>query len=193
MTTDYYDANSEKFYTATVDVDVADLYVPFTDRLPDGACILDAGCGSGRDALAFLKCGYQVDAFDASAEMARFASDLTGLCVRQLRFDQFDLEDTYDGIWCCASLLHIPFPSLVFQMSLLAGGLKPGGIWFVSFKYGYGEREKDGRLFTDLNEEGLRSVVSQLNSIEIDQVWTSEDVRPGRSEKWLNAILLKAV
>ena len=43
------------------------------DGLPAGARILDAGCGSGRDAKAFAALGHRVTAFDASPELAALA------------------------------------------------------------------------------------------------------------------------
>ena len=44
----------------------------------NGASILDLGCGSGRDSLYFLEKGYIVTSVDASEEMVRLSSELTG-------------------------------------------------------------------------------------------------------------------
>ena len=44
------------------------LYQPFLEQLAHDAYILDLGCGSGRDTLAFRKKGYHVDAIDYSEE-----------------------------------------------------------------------------------------------------------------------------
>ena len=73
----------------------------------------------------------------------------------------------------------------------LADALKPNGIWYLSFKYGDTQREKDGRLFTDINEQRLTELVSSLSNIDISSTWITEDNRPDRNEKWLNAILIK--
>ena len=83
----YYDRNAEEFAAGTVNADMQELRAGFLKYLRPGAKILDAGCGSGRDALAFLKAGYEVDAFDGSAQMCRIASERTGISVRQLRFE----------------------------------------------------------------------------------------------------------
>jgi hypothetical protein len=74
----------------------------------------------------------------------------------------------------------------------LAAALKPNGIWYLSFKYGDTQRNKAGRLFTDVNEEPLSNLAQSLHSIEIQQTWVTEDNRPYRDEKWLNAILLES-
>ena len=191
MTKDFYEKNARRFFENTVNVDVAELYEPFISRLQRGARVLDAGCGSGRDSLAFLKMGYRVDAFDSSAEMTRLAACLTGLPVERKQFDEFNRVECYDGIWCCASLLHVPLADLVDQMSNLEKGLKKDGIWYVSFKYGNGEREKDGRHFTDLNEKSLKKLILSIGEVVLDSIWTSDDARPDRSDKWINAILKK--
>ena len=191
MNSDYYNKNADSYYKDTVNLNMNELYQEFTSNLCDGAKILDAGCGSGRDTLAFLKMGYQVDAFDASFEMVKLVAKQTGLDVQQKRFEEIESVNHYDGIWCCASLLHVPLLDLPKIMLKLARSLKPCGIWYVSFKHGKKEREKDGRHFTDLNKQSLKQLVSQVKNVNILKMWITEDARPKRSDKWLNAILKK--
>lgn len=191
MTIDYYQNNADEFFNGTINVDMSNIYQHFTRDLPTGALILDAGCGSGRDSKAFLVMGYKVDAFDASSEMVKRASEYTGLDVKHAVFDDVTAVDKYDGIWCCASLLHVPESDLPTTLTKLAVALKPNGIWYLSFKYGDTQREKDGRSFTDINEHRLTELVSSLSNIDISSTWITEDNRPDRNEKWLNAILVK--
>ena len=100
----FYDEHSEQFIENTLNVDMSSLYSEFTAYLPKNAKVLDAGCGSGRDSLAFLKMGYDVSAFDASNEMVKYASKLTGISVKQLNFDQLKSNkrsdnDGYSEMW----------------------------------------------------------------------------------------------
>lgn len=192
MTINYYQHNADSFFTATVAVDMSSLYAPFVEALTPPELILDAGCGSGRDAKAFAEMGYRVEAFDASSEMVARAARYSGLPVRQRSFADISETARYDGIWCCASLLHVPGDELPGVMQRLSTALKPGGVWYVSFKYGTGEREKEGRRFTDLDEAGLTALVAALADIDITRMWQTLDKRPDRSETWLNALLLKA-
>lgn len=192
MTINYYQQNADSFFSTTVSVDMSSLYAPFIEALIPPQLILDAGCGSGRDAKAFAAMGYQVEAFDASSEMVARATQYSGLPVQQRSFADVHETARYDGIWCCASLLHVPADELPAAMQQLATALKSGGIWYVSFKYGTGEREKDGRRFTDLDEAGLTTLVAEIADMGITQMWRTEDKRPDRSEIWLNALLLKA-
>ncbi|MGS0758452.1 class I SAM-dependent methyltransferase, partial [Roseateles sp. GG27B] len=68
----------------------------------------DAGCGSGRDAKAFTEQGFSVAAFDASPALAALASEHSGIAVTVRTFSEVSEIASYDGIWACASLLHLP-------------------------------------------------------------------------------------
>ena len=191
MTIEFYQENADTFFDGTVNVDMAHIYQRFIENLPAGATILDAGCGSGRDTKAFLDMGFKVDAIDASSEMVERATAHTGIDVKLARFDEVEAVEKYDGIWTCASLLHVPEVELLDTLNVLGKSLKPGGVWYLSFKYGDCQREKDGRLFTDLNEERYDKLLKNLSQFQSIQLWYTEDCRPGRSERWLNAIWLR--
>jgi 2-polyprenyl-3-methyl-5-hydroxy-6-metoxy-1,4-benzoquinol methylase len=191
MTIEYYQQNADEFFNGTINVDMSNIYQHFTKDLHANALILDAGCGSGRDSKAFLDMGYKVDAFDASSEIVKLASKHTGLDVKHAVFDDVTAIDKYDAIWCCASLLHVPEDDLPTTLAKLAAALKSNGIWYLSFKYGDVQREKDGRLFTDINEERLATLVSDIPHVEVKRTWITEDNRPERNEIWLNTVLKK--
>ena len=74
---DYYDDHASEFIADTLSVDMEEVYKPFLSRVPPGGRILDAGCGSGRDMLAFHNKGYDVVSTDASAKMVEMAKLLT--------------------------------------------------------------------------------------------------------------------
>ena len=80
----YYDAHAKEYAALTVKADMSPAYDRFLAYLPAGAAILDAGCGSGRDSLCFMKKGYDVTMLDASEAMCKCAEALTGqkaLCM----------------------------------------------------------------------------------------------------------------
>lgn len=103
----YYRDHAQAFFKRTAHENVEELYSRFLPLLPTGAHIFDAGCGSGRDTKAFAERGYQVTAMDASAEMAALAEEFSGQPVRVMRFQAVDYVEAFDGIWTCASLLHV--------------------------------------------------------------------------------------
>ena len=190
-TIDYYNKHAEEFTASTFEVDMESLYQPFLAELPEGARILDVGCGSGRDTLAFKNKGYQVDAIDYSEELVKKATQLTGIPVRLQSFYEIDADQAYDGIWACASLLHCERTRLKEVIGKLVSALKPNGVLYMSFKYGDSDREKDGRQFTDLNEEQAEALRKQFNHVQQIKQWVTIDQRPERQEKWLNLIWKK--
>ncbi len=192
MSTDYYNHNAQIFFDNTIDVDMTPLYQHFVSRLPAYAKVVDAGCGSGRDSKYFLSLGYEVTAFDASKELVILASQNTIHPIIHSTFLNCRLDDnSQDGIWACASLLHVPYQELRETFSHLSKALKPHGIFYCSFKYGADEIERDGRRFTNLNENEIKKLLMPVD-LHIDTLWITEDRRPGReNEQWLNAILIK--
>lgn len=187
----YYNRNALQFIEDTQDVDLQSLYAPFLAELPPKAHILDAGCGSGRDARAFKQMGYQVGAFDANEKLANHASQLLGIPVPVMRFEELDELACYDGIWACASLLHLREHQLPDAFERLWRALKPRGVLYCSFKVGQGERQDQGRHFTDADELRVDVWTSNLPNLTRSVTWTTEDRRPGRRERWLNVLLSK--
>ena len=192
-TRDYYERNAEDYFTTTVNAKLSTAYRLFLGSLPKNARILDAGCGSGRDTAVFLRRGYDVSAFDASAAFCRLSSRLTGVSTRQLRFQEFDEIEQYDGIWACASLLHVPRVELLDCISRLVGALKPGGVMYVSFKHGSGERfAPEGRFFTDLTPDDLQSLLDELGGTGTEQLWVTAGTDVcGDPTRWVNAVVRK--
>lgn len=188
----YYADNARDFFDNTHDKDMDEIYRKFLPLLPKKSYILDAGCGSGRDSLYFLSQGYSVDAIDASAEMAALATTHIRKKVKCLAFDEIETVESYEAVWAAASLLHIPYTRLPKTFSRLAKTLKEDGILYASFKYGEGEYVKEGRHFTCLNEARTTALLQQIDGLQLQRLWLSDDVRQERKgEKWLNLIAKK--
>lgn len=145
----------------------------------------------GRDTLAFKKKGYQVEAIDYSTELVEKARELTGIEVRQQSFYELNKVAKYDGIWACASLLHCERDRLTEVLGRIFKALKPNGVCYMSFKYGNTDREKEGRSFTDLNEQQAHDLLKQIDQALLLQQWITVDKRPDRTEEWLNILIRK--
>ncbi|MCF7983815.1 MAG: class I SAM-dependent methyltransferase, partial [Thiohalocapsa sp.] len=98
---DYYERNAAAFFAETVAVDMGSLHRRFLSRLPERAAILDAGCGSGRDARAFAALGHQITAFDACPGLVALAEAHLGQTVHCLQLRDIAWERQFDGIWAC--------------------------------------------------------------------------------------------
>ncbi len=189
----YYAGNAQEFFDNTHDKEMSGIYQKFLPLIPVYGSILDAGCGSGRDSHYFLSQGYSVEAFDASKEMAALAAAYIDQEVQCHTFDAIQDLERYDGIWAAASLLHLPFSELARTFEQLSKALKKGGLFYASFKYGEQEYTKEGRHFTPLNEEMTDLLFRQIDSLQLLEIWFSDDVRQERKgEKWLNLLCRKS-
>ncbi|MBQ9256333.1 MAG: class I SAM-dependent methyltransferase, partial [Acidaminococcaceae bacterium] len=93
--------------------------------------ILDAGCGSGRDSLFFMRQGYRVTMLDASAAMCRCAEKLTGQKALHKTFAEINFDKQFDGIWACASLLHVSEKELENVLVKFHRALKRDGVLYA--------------------------------------------------------------
>lgn len=190
-TLNYYNQNADLFIEGTVSVNFKEVQDKFLQML-SGKKILDFGCGSGRDTIYFLKSGFDVTATDGSEELCKYASEYTGIQVKQMLFQDLDDVDYYDGIWACSSILHLSKNELRIVMNKMSRALKSGGIIYTSFKYGNFEGERNGRFFTDFTIDEFTDFVKDVKEMAIEEYWITGDVRPGRGdERWLNLILRK--
>lgn len=189
LTQDYYTNNAKDFAAATFDVDVSPIRERFLKYIPVGGRILDAGCGSGRDALAFSQAGYAVSAFDAIPEMVEEARQRTGMKVECTTFQKLDALRKYDGVWASASLLHVPLIEMADVFLRLSWALTPSGTLYCSFKLGEGEVERNGRTFSCFTNDSFLKFLDS-SPFEVNEIWASTDVRVGREDEvWLNTIL----
>ena len=191
-TLDYYNQNAKEFIDGTVSVDFRHIQNMFLELLPEHARILDFGCGSGRDTKYFLEQGYTVDAIDGSLELCKATSEYLGIPVKYMLFQELNEKEKYDGIWACASILHVKreeLPDIIRKMSLAT---KVSGIIYLSFKYGDFEGERNGRYFTDMTEASIAELLTDFPEFTVEKQWITGDVRAGRGdERWLNMILRK--
>tara|TARA_B100001250_G_scaffold31983_1_gene26126 strand:- start:12 stop:605 length:594 start_codon:yes stop_codon:yes gene_type:complete len=193
QTIDYYNKNSEKFYKNTVHIDLSELYPKFLRHIPDNGTILDLGCGSGRDSLYFLEKGYIVTSVDASEEMVRLSSELTGQKTQYLRMQDIEFKNEFNGIWACASLLHIDKKLTESVFNILCNALRDDGVLYASYKYGKGTSILEDRYYNNYDETSFAEVIDNVNNFEILTYWITKDLRPDRiDEKWLNVILKKS-
>jgi SAM-dependent methyltransferase len=192
-TMSYYESHSQAYAEKTLAVDMSNLYLRFLNKVPIHGTILDAGSGSGRDTLKFLDKGYRVEAFDASPKLAALSTKLTGVPTRVTRFQELDIRCRYDGIWACASLLHLRRDELVDAFQRLRLALKSCGILYTSFKAGTEERiASDGRRFIDMNEERIKSIIAKVPQFLISDIWLTSGEGPFSGQgDWLNLLFEK--
>ena len=196
-TLNYYDKNTVEFAIQTAHIDMHDLYALFISQLPqrDTQCILDVGCGSGRDASYFAKQGYEVTAIDASAELIQWArqhhmsSRISWVHLDLSSIEKQAWENKFTGIWACASLLHVPFLELPFIINSLLDTFTDDGVMYLSFKYGQGERVDNARFFCDMNETRWKTIVTKIPQVIEYDIWLSADKRADCKNAWFNVMI----
>lgn len=142
--------------------------------------------------LSIFEKGMVVDAIDGSVNLCKLASEYTGIKVQNILFQELDEQEKYDGIWACASILHLSKEELSVVLDKMIAALKKNGIIYTSFKYGDFEGERNGRYFIDFTVESFKEFIENVADVEIVEYWITGDVRQGRGEeRWLNIILQK--
>jgi len=132
--------------------------IGFLELLPQGASILELGCGAGNHAAEMLARGFAVRATDGSPEMAQAASRRLNHPVEAMRFDQLNSREAYDGVWASACLLHVPRDELAGILARIHRALKAGGVFYASYKSGEGDgRDSLGRYYNYPSEEWLHA------------------------------------
>lgn len=190
MNIKFYDENADNFFDDTAHIDMSDLHGKFCLLLPDKGKLLDLGCGSGRDVKAFIERGYDVIGLDGSFKLVQRAREFTKAEIIHDDFENLSFKNQFDGIWACASLLHVERKKIPQVLNLIKKALKKDGVLYMSFKEGNGDRAKNKRTFTDMTIELLEPIISNSGMVLVD-AWTTDDVRPNKKESWLNVFVRK--
>lgn len=160
--------SSERFWGEEMD--------KFTQLLPTGK-ILEIGSGGGRDAKELIANGYEYTGTDVSQgllEEARNANP-NATFLHQSVYDLDFPNDTFDGFWASAVLLHIPKERIDEALGKLHNVVRNDGIGFISIKQGEGQKieedepdmeEKRTRLFAYWKDEEFQEVLNR-NSFEV--------------------------
>jgi SAM-dependent methyltransferase len=119
----------------------ADLLAGLAERLPRGAAVADLGCGPAVDGTLLAGTGFRVAGLDRSAGMLAVAARALPGRVAQADLRSLPLATAaLDGIWCSASLLHVPTGQTPAVLAEFARVLRPGGHLALATAVGDGTR-----------------------------------------------------
>lgn len=162
-TLEYYNKNAEIYCEQTLIGNLQENYNKFLKHLPQGAFVLDFGCGSGRDSKYFLDNGYKVKAIDGSIEICKLASKYINQEVDCMKFEELEDINTYDGIWACSSILHVEKENLPNILCKMIESLKVNGIIYTSFKIGTGYEIKENKYYNYVTKEEMEQTLNELS------------------------------
>jgi len=189
-TIEFYDENADAYANTTAFLDLTPIYAEFRELVPSGR-ILDAGCGAGRDTRFFIENGYIVIAFDASIGMVRKCLEYPHAYCIHRSFSEIAFNEEFDGVWACASLLHLPFEDAKAAVAKLSTALKPKGVMFVSVKSGKGNSWLKDRYFQYYDDETIHGLFAHDPRLEISKTWHSNSTGPDGDQEidWINVFL----
>lgn len=109
----------------------------FRQQLADGARVLDAGCGHGRDTHHLRELGLNAIGLDRSLNLLREAQrrGAAPWCLGDLRQLPF-ANDVFHGVWACASLLHLPKEEMPLALRELQRVMIQDGTLWLAVKAG---------------------------------------------------------
>ena len=183
----YYDKNHQEFINNTINKDMSELYSIFLKDFKARGTILDLGCGPGRDLKYFNNNGYKAIGLEPSNELAEYARSHAKCEVLDVTIENYEPLDKFDGIWACASLLHLETPTLKEVLKKITSLMNEKSIFYCSFKYGDFEGERNGRFFNDQTFESLKELLP--SNLLIEKHWITKDKRSNRENRWLNVLL----
>jgi SAM-dependent methyltransferase len=165
----------------------------FMTALPAGAAVLELGCGAGGDSEAMLSRGFDVTPTDGAPQMARQAERRLGRPVAVLLFGDLDARERYDGVWASACLLHVPRTDLPAVLGRIHAALRPGGLFFASFKAGAGEgRDRFDRYYNYPSTDLLRAAYAIVPWARVDIQARAGGGYDGLPTDWLFVTAAKA-
>jgi len=109
----------------------------FLQLVGSRAHLLDLGCGPGRDMAWFESQGATVAGTDLSRRMLDLARPRVRGHLVQMDLGRLGFPSIcFHGVWCNASLLHLPKRQAALALSEIGRILVPGGILFLAIQEG---------------------------------------------------------
>lgn len=186
---EYYEINAKQYAAETFSSDMSEQYQRFLPLLREQAKILDVGSGSGRDACYFRKQGYQVTALEPSKNLCKEIVEVFSGEVVCSDIQNYQPDKRFDGIWACASLLHLQEKEVLSFFEKIDLYLNDEGIVYLSGKNGISTgKAADGRYFLEFTEELTEKILAVNERVRMEQLWYTGDVNGREGFRWMNVI-----
>lgn len=173
-----YNKIAEEFNQRNAELFWVDQIKTFKNLVPHGK-IIDIGCGTGRDGEEFVE-RYEYVGVDASEGMLTIAQKRVPKgTFKQMDFYTLEFPDnTFDGFWAAASLLHVPKKEINIVLQEIYRITKEKGVGFISIKEktileeGIIKEEKMGgieRYFSFYTQEEFKKILEVNNFTILEQ------------------------
>jgi len=195
-TLNYYSAHAPQIAQRYEDAP-SSLAPRFSSSFHAGGRVLDIGSGSGRDLAELARQGFQPFGVDGTPEFVELAQqyhpELKGRVVHG-RLPDFivPFNGEFDGVLCCAVLMHIDSTELFNAALTIKRCLKVNGRLLISVPSQRSDTKEDdrdanGRLFKNYHPGYLRLIFERLGFSLIDQ-WGNTDAMSRQGIEWVSLL-----
>ncbi|WP_199438636.1 class I SAM-dependent methyltransferase [Vibrio owensii] len=184
MSRRYYQEENLNYIKQTINLPMEEHTLPFMEHVADngGNRILDVGCGSGRDLKTFTHNEFDCLGVEPDEFFAEYAELFSGAKVAHCDIRHFVSDKKFDGVWCSASLIHIPREELTGVLERLGNLMHKDSIFYASFKLG--KDYSDGRRdFTCFDRDGIHQLFHE-SPLKVSIVYLSS----GNGSSWINVL-----
>lgn len=174
------------------------LQAQFPLAFAQGARVLDIGCGSGRDAAILQSMGcdvYGVEPTQALREAAVAAHPSLSGRISDAGLPNLGVPfgGEFDGVLCCAVLMHLPQHQLFDAAFAIRQVLKSNGRLLISLPLSRGEalqddRDTHGRLFKSYAPDEIALLFERLGFQEVGR-WQNADAMARAGTTWYTVLL----
>ncbi len=193
-TIDHYTHHAQSYQAGTLDHDVSQNITALLAAIqsPPPWRVLDFGCGPGRDLRTFTELGHHAVGLDGAAPFVAMARAYSGCEVWQQNFLELDLPaESFDGVYACATLFHVPRTALPQVLAQLHHTLKPDGVLFCSNPHGRDQEGFSGsRYGAYLSLETWRNLLTNAGFVELSHFFRPPGV-PRAQQIWLASVWRK--
>ncbi|WP_316014771.1 GFA family protein [Roseobacter sp. HKCCA0434] len=149
----FYDENAADYAAYSDATEAHPRLARWIDTLPEGARVLDLGCGTGWAAAQIGRAGFDVRAMDGSRGLAEEALQRHGIEVEIVDFAELSEKAAFEAVWAFFSLQHAPRDRMPDHLRRIWEATTPGARLFLGLKEGTGSlRDENGRLYTFYGE-----------------------------------------
>jgi ubiquinone/menaquinone biosynthesis C-methylase UbiE len=155
----------------------------FNSLLPEKSLVLDAGCGPGHHSHYLSKKGHFIYGIDLSKTFIdiakkQYSNPNIQFCVDNMLNMSFKNE-TFDGIWCCAALIHIPKTQITIAFKEFYRILKPNGIAVVTMCICQNaHKDKFDRAFESYySQEEILKYLTDFNIVDVENTYTKNSTQ----------------
>jgi len=169
----------------------------FIKNLLAGGSVLDVGCGGGTKSKYLHERGLKVTGIDISDKLLVIAHrECSGCIFKEFSMSNLDaLDETFDGVFAQASLLHIPKKDAQEVVAKMARKVAKGGCLYLAVKeMREGKPEEEIKIENDYGYDyerffsyfSITELETYLKEAGLEVIW--EERKPVGRTAWLQII-----